>query len=144
MSEENKVLVVDDEVEFSEALAERMKARGLSVDTVESGEAAIEAVRKKDFEVVILDLAMPGMDGLETLKRLRKENPDLQIIVLTGRATVRKGVEAMKLGALDLLEKPADIKEIMDRIEQAKGRRSILMAKEFEQRIRDITRKRGW
>lgn len=144
MGKENKVLLVDDEVEFTEALAERMQARGLSVDTVDSGEAALEAVKGKDFHAVILDLAMPGMDGIETLRRLRKENPDLQIIVLSGRATVQKGVEAMKLGAMDLLEKPADIKEIIEKIEQAKGRRSILMAKEFEQRIKDITRKRGW
>jgi FixJ family two-component response regulator len=68
----------------------------------------------------------------------------LQIIVLTGRATVQKGVEAMKLGALDFLEKPADIKEIMEKIEKAKGKRNILMAKQFEQRMKDIMKKKGW
>lgn len=140
----NKILLVDDEVEFTEALAERMEARGLNVDTVESGEGALDACKGKDFDLVVLDLAMPGMDGLETLKRLRKQNPDLQIIVLTGRATVEKGVEAIKHGALDFIEKPADIKKIMEKIEEARGKRNVLMAKQFEQRMKDIMRKKGW
>jgi len=144
MAKQNRVLLVDDEVEFAEALAERMKARGLDVDTVDSGEGALEAAKDKDFHAIILDLSMPGMDGIETLKRLRAQNPDLQIIVLTGRATVQKGVEAMKLGAMDFLEKPADIKEIMEKIEKAKGKRNILMAKQFEQRMKDIMKKKGW
>lgn len=144
MAERSKVLLVDDEVEFTEALAERMEARGLTVDTVDSGEAALKAAKAKDFYAIILDLAMPGMDGIETLKRLRKQNPDLQIIVLTGRATVEKGIEAMKLGAMDFLEKPADIKKIMEKIEQAKGKRKILMDKQFEQRMKDIMKKKGW
>jgi DNA-binding NtrC family response regulator len=141
---ENKVLLVDDEVEFTEALAERMQSRGLEVDTCDSGESALEAARGKEFEAVILDLAMPGMDGIETLKRLRAEHPDLQIIVLTGHATVEKTVAAMKLGALDFLEKPADISQIMEKIEKAKGKKSILMAKEYEKRIKDILGKKGW
>lgn len=141
---QNKVLLVDDEVEFTEALAERMQARGLEVETCDSGSSAVEAAKHKDFHAVILDLAMPGMDGIETLKRLRTEHPDLQIIVLTGHATVEKTVEAMKLGALDFLEKPADIKEIMAKIEQAKGKRSILMAEQYEKRIKDIMGKKGW
>jgi DNA-binding NtrC family response regulator len=144
MAKQNRVLLVDDEVEFTEALAERMEARGLEVETVDSGEAALDATKAKDFYAIILDLSMPGMDGIETLKRLRKQNPDLQIIVLTGRATVQKGIEAMKLGALDFLEKPADIKRIMEKIEQAKGKRNILMAKQFEKRMKDIMKKKGW
>jgi DNA-binding NtrC family response regulator len=144
MAKPRKVLLVDDEVEFTEALAERMEARGLNVDTVDSGEAAVDAVKSSDFNAIILDLAMPGMDGIETLKRLREQNPDLQIIVLTGRATVEKGIEAMKLGAMDFLEKPADIKKIMEKIEQATGKRKILMAKQFEQRMKDIMKKKGW
>jgi two-component system response regulator RegA len=144
MAEKNKVLLVDDEVEFTEALAERMTTRGIDVDTVDSGYAALDAVKSKDFHAVILDLAMPGMDGIQTLKRLREENPDLQIIVLTGKATIEKGIEAMKLGAMDFLEKPADIKKIMEMIEQARGKRNILMAKQFEKRIKDIQRKKGW
>lgn len=144
MAKQNRVLLVDDEVEFAEALAERMKARGLEVDTVDSGEAALDAAKGKDFHAIVLDLSMPGMDGIETLKRLREQNPDLQIIVLTGRATVQKGIEAMKLGAMDFLEKPADIKEIMEKIEQAKGKRNILMAKQFERKMKDIMKKKGW
>jgi DNA-binding NtrC family response regulator len=141
---ENKILIVDDEVEFTAALAERMENRGLDVNTVESGESALEAVKEEDYCLIILDLSMPGMDGLETLKRMREENPKLQIIVLTGRASIEKGVEAMKLGALDFLEKPADIKNIMAIIEQAKGKRKILMAKQYQDRINDILKKKGW
>lgn len=141
---EDKILLVDDEVEFTNALAERMQTRGLEVDAVDSGAAALEAAKGKDFCAIILDLSMPGMDGLETLKRLREENPDLQIIVLTGRATVEKGIEAMKLGALDFIEKPADIKKIMEKIELAKGKKRLLMTKRFQERIDDILKKKGW
>lgn len=141
---EEKILLVDDEVEFTAVLAERMQNRGLDVDTVESGEAAIEAVRKEDFCLIILDLSMPGMDGLEALKRMRAEKPELQIIVLTGQGTIEKGVEAMKLGALDFLEKPADITAIMEKFELAKGKRKILMTKQFQERINEILKKKGW
>lgn len=141
---EEKILLVDDEVEFTAVLAERMQNRGLDVDTVESGEAAIEAVKKEDFCLIILDLSMPGMDGLETLKRMRAEKPELQIIVLTGQGTIEKGVEAMKLGALDFLEKPADFTAIMEKFELAKGKRKILMTKEFQERINEILKKKGW
>lgn len=141
---EEKILLVDDEIEFTAALAERMENRGLDVDTVESGEAALEAVEKEDFCLIILDLSMPGMDGLETLKRMRAAKPELQIIVLTGRATIEKGVEAMKLGALDFLEKPADIKALMEKFELAKGKRKVLMAKQYQERIDDILKKKGW
>jgi two-component system response regulator RegA len=141
---DEKILLVDDEVEFTAALAERMETRGLDVDTVDSGEAALEAVQNQDFCLIILDLSMPGMDGLETLKRMRKEKPDLQIIVLTGRASLEKGIEAMKLGALDFLEKPADIKKILEKFEQAKGKRKVLMAKQYQERIDDILKKKGW
>ncbi|MBI4720750.1 MAG: response regulator [Chitinivibrionia bacterium] len=141
---EDKILLVDDEVEFTNALAERMQTRGLEVDAVDSGMAALEAARGKDFSAIILDLSMPGMDGIETLKRLREENPDLQIIVLTGRATVEKGVEAMKLGALDFLEKPVDIQKIMEKIELAKGKKRLLMTKRFQEQIDNILKKKGW
>ncbi len=141
---QNKVLLVDDEVEFTEALAERMQARGLEVETCDSGQSALDTARQKDFHAIVLDLAMPGMDGIETLKRLRAEHPDIQIIVLTGHATVEKTVEAMKLGALDFLEKPADIKDIMEKIEQAKGKKSILMTEEYEKKMKDIMNKKGW
>ena len=139
-----RVLLVDDETEFAEILAERMEARGLQVETADSGEAAVRLVEKKPFDAILLDLAMPGMDGIETLKRLRKLNPDLQIILLTGHATVDKGVEAMKLGAIDFVEKPADIDKLMAKIEVASSRKLELTEKRMEEQMADIMRKKGW
>ena len=104
-----KVLLVDDEKDFRDVMAQRMSNQGLDVDTAESGPRAIEMIDSKLYDAVIVDLVMPEMDGLETLKRLLKKQPNLQIIVLTGQASVAKGVEAMKMGAVDFLEKPAKI-----------------------------------
>jgi DNA-binding NtrC family response regulator len=140
----DKVLLVDDEKEFTSVLSERMESRGLKVATADSGPAAIAKAETEHFDAIILDLKMPGMDGIETLKRLRTINPDLQIIMLTGYATVKKGVEAMKLGAVEFLEKPADIKELMEKIREARTRRLVLVEKQTEERIRDILESRGW
>lgn len=139
-----KVLLVDDEEEFVEVLRERLEVRDLGVDTAGSGEIALSKVREKAFDAILLDLAMPGMDGIETLRGLLQVNPDLQVILLTGRATLEKAVEAMKLGALDFLEKPVDIETLVSRIEDAARRRSSLEDKRIEQRMDDILRKKGW
>jgi len=138
------VLLVDDEQEFVEALAERLQVRGLNVVTASNGTAAMERARERVFDAVLLDMAMPGLDGLETLKGLLAINPDLQVILLTGKATLQQGVEAMKLGALDLLEKPADITTLVARIEDAAMRRISLDDERVQQRVSDILRKKGW
>lgn len=139
-----RVLIVDDEKDFSTALADRMATRGLEVDTVESGEEAVDRVKDRGYDAVLLDLAMPGMDGIETLKQLLKENPDLQIILLTGRATVEKGVEAVQEGAVEFLEKPANIDLLMEKIEKAKTRKIMLFEKRLEDTMSDIMKKKGW
>jgi DNA-binding NtrC family response regulator len=100
-----KVLLVDDEPEFLEAMAERMRTRGLSVTTASSAREALELAKQTAFDAVILDLMMPGMDGLEAFKVLRSDHEDTQVIFLTGHASVDKGIEAMKLGAMDFVEK---------------------------------------
>lgn len=141
---ETSVLLVDDEAEFVAALAERLEARGLVVETAANGGTAIEKVQERAFDAILLDMAMPGLDGVETLKRLLAVNQDLQVILLTGQATLRQAVEAMKLGALDLLEKPADIRVIVTRIEDAARRRSSLENKRIQERVQDIVRKKGW
>jgi DNA-binding NtrC family response regulator len=139
-----KVLLVDDEQDFVEALAERMQARGLEVSTTTSPLEAIQKIDEESYDAIILDLMMPEMDGLETLVALRKKNPDLQIILLTGQATVEKGVEAMKLGATDLLEKPADLKVLTEKIKRAHARKMILVEKKNEEKIRSIIGAKGW
>jgi DNA-binding NtrC family response regulator len=140
----NKILLVDDEEEFARTMAERLEARGLRVDVAFSGPEALEKARKKNFDAIILDLAMPGMDGIATLKKFREINPDLQIIILTGQATVEKGVEAMKLGAVDLMEKPADLKDLLAKIEEASSQKALLVEKQIEDQLKDIMGKKGW
>ena len=138
------VLLVDDEEEFLDALAERLELRDIAVDTAVNGEIALTKAEKRAFDAVLLDMAMPGMDGIQTLKGLLEINPDLQVILLTGKATLEQAVEAMKLGALDLLEKPADIETLVGRIEEAARKKSKLKDKHIEQRVSDILRKKGW
>jgi DNA-binding NtrC family response regulator len=140
----NKILLVDDEEEFARTLAERLETRGLRVDVAFSGEEALEKARKKNFDAIILDLAMPGMDGIDTLKKFREINPDLQIIILSGQATVEKGVEAMKLGAVDLMEKPADLKDLLAKIEEASSKKALLVEKQIDDQLKDIIGKKGW
>jgi len=140
----SKVLLVDDEKEFVETLAMRLETRGLKVDIAETGEMAVEKVQKRSYDAILLDLAMPGMDGIETLKCLRKLNPDSQVILLTGQATVKKATEAMRLGALDLLEKPVDIKVLVEKIEEAATNKMRLFEKRIGDEMTDILGKKGW
>ena len=138
------VLLVDDEEEFTTALAERLEMRGLRVETAASGETALAKAQARGFDAILLDMAMPGMDGLQTLRGLLAINADLQIILLTGRATLAQAVEAMKLGALDLLEKPAAIETLVQKIETAARKRWSLADKRVAQKMTDILRKKGW
>lgn len=146
MSEEIKadILLVDDEEQFLKVLSQRLEGRGMKVETSESGEDAIKKVREKEFDAIILDLAMPGINGIETLKRIRSENPEMQIIMLTGHGSVEKGVEAIKAGAVDFLEKPADLNKIMEKISEAKRKRVILVEKKHEEHIKEILKSKGW
>ncbi|HKI82575.1 MAG TPA: response regulator, partial [Pseudodesulfovibrio sp.] len=102
-----KVLLIDDEVEFLEALSERMEIRGMEVTTAENADSAVSAINSGDFDAIVLDLQMPDMNGIDMLKVIRKTNPDMQVILLTGQATLEAGIQAMKLGAMDFMEKPA-------------------------------------
>ncbi len=141
---DDKILLVDDEEDFIQVLSERMESRGMTVVTAESGPTAIRKAEAEDFDAVILDMLMPGMDGIETLKHLLQVNPDLQIIMLTGHATLQKGIEAVKLGALDFLEKPADIKKLIETIKKAKVKKMVLKEKQSEEKIREILKSKGW
>jgi len=138
------VLLVDDEEDFVTVLAERLEARNLQVDTAGNGEIALQKAAEKEYDAIVLDMAMPGMDGTETLQRLHELNPDLQVILLTGQSTLSQAVEAMKRGALDFLEKPADIDTLVDRIEIAATQKSKLEDRRIEKRLDEIVRKKGW
>jgi len=139
-----KVLLVDDELEFTQVLSERMKARGVDVDTAASGHEALEKVKGRSYDAIILDFSMPEMDGIETLRHLVEDNPDLQVILLTGYATLEKGIEAIKLGAMDFLEKPAEIQKLMEKIQQAKANKMLLVEQQMEEKIKGILETKSW
>jgi ActR/RegA family two-component response regulator len=140
----DRVLLVDDEEDFVTNLAKRLDRRGYRVETASGGEDAVARVKQSDFDVIVLDLAMPGIDGIETLKRLKAADPELQVILLTGHATVATGVEAMKLGASDLLQKPAELEELLETINKARSRRALLVQRRMEEEVADILINKGW
>lgn len=139
-----RVLLVDDEKEFIETLSERMQGRGVKVDAVTTGMEALDQAKATSYDAVVLDLAMPGMDGIETLKRLLQLNPDLQVILLTGHATVAKGMEACKIGAMDFLEKPTKLEVLLEKIKEAKTNKILLVEKRNEEKIKKILSNKGW
>jgi len=140
-----RVLLIDDEQDFLDVLSERMRDRGMKVQTTTSALEAMDlAEGEEGYDAVILDLMMPEMDGLEALTRLREKNPDLQIILLTGHATIEKGIEAMKLGAMDFLEKPIDIQTLNEKIKEAKAHKMVLVEKRTEEAIKNIIGCKGW
>ena len=118
-----KVLIVDDEKDFLDIMAERMSAWSMDVSTTTSAEKALKMVLKKDYDAVIMDLMMPEMDGFKALKLFRETRPDVPIILLTGDVTADKCSEAIKLGALDVIEKPADLNLLTQKIKDAKARK---------------------
>jgi len=114
-----QVLVVDDEEDFASAVAQRLAGRGFLASAVFSGREALKAIARTRYEVVVLDLKMPDMDGLETLKAVRQMDPDIQVLVLTGHGTVSAGIGGMQLGAADFLQKPVAIETLCASIEAA-------------------------
>jgi DNA-binding NtrC family response regulator len=144
MVTKDRVLLVDDEVEFVNTLAERLRARGLQVEVAASGAEGIEKAKKTVFQAVVLDFAMPGMDGIETLKALRAHVPDIQVMLLTGQATIKAAVEANRLGAVDVLEKPTDIDTLLEKIREARARHLAATERRSEARVEDILHRRGW
>jgi DNA-binding NtrC family response regulator len=139
-----KVLLVDDEKEFIETLGERMKTRDLDVSTAGSASEALGMVQAQSFDAIVLDLMMPGMDGLEALKAIKATHPELQIILLTGHGTIEKGIEAMKLGAMDFLEKPADVEKLTAKIKKAQANKVVIVEKQLEDKIKHIMNVKGW
>ncbi len=127
-----RILVVDDETEFTEALAERLTLREYNVSTSSSGEEALEKIKDSNFDVVILDVSMPGMDGVQALGEIKKIKPLTEVIMLTGRATVESAIDGMKMGALDYLMKPCETEVLVEKIDMAYKRK-----KEHEERIQE-------
>lgn len=114
-----KVLLVDDEKEFVTHLAERLEFRGLEVATASEGEAALQLIKEKAPDVMVLDLQMPGMSGIETLKQAKVLSPDLHVIMLTGYGTIETANEGKQYGAFEYLIKPCDTVKLFTLIEEA-------------------------
>ncbi|MDY0162776.1 response regulator [Desulfobotulus sp.] len=113
------ILLVDDEQEFVVTLAERLELRGYGVSISQDGEAALQRFIHQEFDLVILDLMMPGMNGLHVLARIKEIRPQIPVLLLTGHGSTREGTEGMRLGAFDYLMKPLRIEDLIHKIKQA-------------------------
>jgi signal transduction histidine kinase len=118
-----RVLLVDDEVDFLSSLAQRLELRGLPVLTAASGLEALEILDGEPVDVVVLDVRMPGMDGIETLRRIKDRHPQVQVVMLTGHADLESSIEGMRFGFFDYLTKPVKLAQLMEKIDEAFSRR---------------------
>ena len=131
-----RVLIVDDEEKFVEMLSLSLKEKGKDVAGVYSGKECLEFLSENEIDVVILDIKMAGMDGIDTLKEIKKQFPLVEVVMLTGHGTIETAVDGMKLGAFDYVLKPADVEELVDKVESASERKL-----EQEARIRSAEAK---
>ena len=134
------VLLVDDEAPFVEAMTRRLNKRDLSIIPAFSGEEALEQLKEhSNIEVVIHDVKMPGMDGIETLQEIKNKHPLVEVIMLTGHATVASAIEGMKWGAFDYLMKPCDIGHLISKVSEAASKKRRHENKIVEARMKEIT-----
>ena len=140
MSAENKIklLMVDDEVKFLESISKRLELKNFDVTTASNGQEAIASAEKGLFDVAVVDFKMPGMDGAQVLKTLKANHKYLEIIMLTGHATVDSAVECTKLGAFKYLEKPYDFEKLVELIKEAYETRLKKKFEHNQKRIEEI------
>jgi len=124
-----RLLLVDDETEFIETLADRLKLRDLEASIAHNGEEALSLVEEEEPDVIVLDVKMPGIDGIEVLRRVKQAHPNVEIIILTGHGTEKEEKAARSLGVFDFMKKPADIDALVPRIRNA-----------FRQRMKKLER----
>jgi DNA-binding NtrC family response regulator len=133
-----KILLVDDEVVFTTNMSKLLTNRGYKVTAANSGDAAIQALEKENFDVVVLDLKMPGMDGLTTLKEIKKLGLFTETLILTGHGSIDTALEAIKLGAYDYLTKPCEIDDLLGKIEGAWHKKDGTEKKEIREKIQKV------
>jgi len=134
----SKILLVDDEVVFTTNMGKLLTNRGYKVTAANSGDAAIQALEKENFDVVVLDLKMPGMDGLATLKEIKKLGLFSETLILTGHGSIDTALEAIKLGAYDYLTKPCEIDDLLGKIEGAWQKKDGAEKKEMKEKIQKV------
>jgi len=120
-----RVLVVDDETDFTTLFAKRFSKRGMEVATAASGREGLDWLASHEADVVVLDVMMPGMDGIETLKEIKKRHPGVEVVMLTGHGSVDSGLKGLSLGAFDYVMKPFEIEDMIERITKACDRARI-------------------
>lgn len=133
-----KILLVDDEVVFTTNMSKLLTNRGYKVTAVNSGDAAIQELEKNSFDVIILDLKMPGMDGITTLKEIKKLDLFTQTLILTGHGSIDTALDAVRLGAYDYLTKPCEIDELVKKIEGAWDKKDQQVKAEMEENVQKI------
>ena len=137
------VLLVDDEAEFVETFSERLELRDLEISKAFNGEEALQVLEtNRTIELVILDVKMPGMDGIETLVEIKKKYPLVEVIMLSGHADVESAIDGMKQGAFDYLMKPCDIDQMIAKVTEAAAKKRQHEEKIIQARIKEITSRR--
>ena len=138
-----KILLVDDEKPFVETLMKRLRKRDVEIEAAYNGQEAIDHLSANEgIEVVILDIKMPVMDGMTALKEIKKRHPLVEVIMLTGHATVETGIDGMKEGAFDYLMKPCDMEQLIAKVQEAAERKRKHEQKIMEARVQAITLRR--
>ena len=133
-----KILLLDDEVVFTDNMLTLLGSRGYLATVVNSGEAAIRCLEENNFDVVVLDLKMPGMDGITTLKEIKKLGLFTETLILTGHGSIDTTLEAVKLGAYDYLSKPCEIDELVAKIEGAWEKKDDTQKKDIQEKIQKV------
>jgi DNA-binding NtrC family response regulator len=135
---------VDDEVPFVETMTKRLTRREIEVIPAYSGDEALKKLKEHtDVEVVVLDVKMPGMDGIETLREIKRQFPLVEVIMLTGHATVESAIEGLKMGAFDYLMKPSEIETLVSKVTEAAAKKRQHEEKIMQARLKEITKRRA-
>ena len=139
MMKDVRLLLVDDEIDFRQTLANRLRKRGLTPEQAGSGEECLSILEQKSMDVVVLDVKMPGINGIEVLEHIKKKYPKTEVILLTGHASTRDGVEGIKSGAFDYLTKPIEVEHLLGKIKQASEKISRAeKIRQWEQKLREV------
>ena len=123
--EKFRVLIIDDEVDFVETIVKRLRDRGLEAEGALSGPEGLQLLDDKEFDVIILDVKMPKMNGIETLREIKKKKPLVEVIMLTGHGSVESGIQGLQLGAFNYVMKPVPLNELLKQMTQAYERKLI-------------------
>lgn len=134
----SKILLVDDEVVFTNNMTKLLGNRGYLVTAVNSGDAAVRSLEEDNYDVIVLDLKMPGMDGITTLREIKKLGLFTETLILTGHGSIDTALEAIKLGAYDFLTKPCEIEELVSKIEGAWEKKDEAQRKDIEEKIQKV------